>query len=176
MRTSPLLCLEIELASWHTLKALAKTLKAARLAVQDALPVSLQPIAQKAQVTLLLTSDKKIRALNKAYRGVDKATNVLSFPQYERKDLPAAARLSPDVLYLGDIAATWGVVIKESKAEGKMPLHHVTHLFIHGLLHLWGYDHDTPARASRMEKMERQIMKTLDLPDPYILGVRQKRT
>jgi probable rRNA maturation factor len=130
------------------------------------LPSSLSKAAALGQMTVLLTHDREVQALNLDFRGKDKPTNVLSFPGFERPDLLRAARAGAP-LYAGDIAVAYAFTSREAKAEGKKLLDHVTHLTIHGILHLYGYDHDTPARARVMEKLEKQIMATLGLPDPY---------
>lgn len=160
--------LEIECAAapWARVRGLKPRLKKACLATLAALPRQLQPAARVGQMTLLLTHDKAVRALNLDFRGKDKATNVLSFPGFDRPDLVAAAR-SGGPVHAGDIAIAYAFTAKEAKAEGKKFLDHVTHLTIHGILHLYGYDHDTAARAAGMEKLEKQIMATLGLSDPY---------
>lgn len=88
------------------------------------------------------------------------------FRSLTAKTFIKAARCIGDI-YVGDIAVAYGTVVKEAKAEGKSELDHLTHLLIHGLLHLFGYDHDTNSKASQMERLEKQIMATLGLPDPY---------
>ena len=158
--------IETQTKSWAKVKGLEKRLQAAAELTLAALPATLAPAAAKAQATLLLTTDAAVQKLNKEFRGKDKATNVLSFPQFDRKDLAKAARCIGDI-YVGDIAVAYGTVVKEAKAEGKSELDHLTHLLIHGLLHLFGYDHDTNSKASQMERLEKQIMATLGLPDPY---------
>lgn len=116
--------------------------------------------------TLLLTTDAKVRTLNRDYRGKDKATNVLSFPQFDAADLPKIGKQRPPV-EVGDIAIAYQTVAKEAKDSNKLMKDHVTHLTIHGLLHLFGYDHMVDDDADKMEKLETRIMKALGLPDPY---------
>lgn len=164
--------LEIQLvgAGWKKEKGLEKRLQAAVNLTLASLPAALLPIARQAQVTLLLTNDKAVQTLNHDYRGKDKPTNVLSFPQFEKDDLVKLSRSKTPILggvHVGDIAVAYQYVVKEAKAEHKVLADHVTHLLIHGLLHLFGYDHDTVARAAKMEKLEKEIMATLGLPDPY---------
>ncbi len=166
--------IETQTKSWGKVKGLEKRLQAAAELTLAALPSTLAPAAAKAQATLLLTTDAAVQKLNKEFRGKDKATNVLSFPQFDRKDLSKMARCIGDI-YVGDIAVAYGTVVKEAKAEGKSELDHLTHLLIHGLLHLFGYDHDTNSKASQMERLEKQIMATLGLPDPYEVIVTEQK-
>ena len=107
-------------------------------------------------VTVLLTDDASIRDLNARFRGKDQPTNVLSFP--------APETAAP---HLGDIALAYGVCAREAEAQGKSLQHHLMHLTAHGVLHLLGYDHETDAEAEEMEGMERAILATLGVSDPY---------
>ena len=112
-------------------------------------------------VSLLFTSDAAIAELNARHRGKPKATNVLSFPA---PDMP----LPPGELRpIGDIALAYGTVRAEADLEGKPFDHHVTHLIVHGFLHLLGFDHVDDAMAEEMESAERAILKSLDIADPY---------
>lgn len=112
------------------------------------------------EVSVLLTDDAHIRALNAKWRGKDKATNVLSFP--------ANAGAVPDgpVLF-GDIVLARETVLAEAETEGKAIDHHVAHLLVHGFLHLLGYDHETPEEADAMEELERRALAGLAIRDPY---------
>ncbi|MFA6279311.1 MAG: rRNA maturation RNase YbeY [Bdellovibrionales bacterium] len=166
MAVSERLHLIIESKPWGEIKGLKKRLEQATALTLAVLPERLLPAASRAQLTLLLTTAHAVQVLNRDYRGVDKPTNVLSFPQLERRAL-LKEQAGQDPLYVGDIAVAYQVVLKEAKAEGKLPLDHLTHLLIHGILHLFGYDHDTPRRAQLMEKIEREVMATLGLLDPY---------
>ena len=107
-------------------------------------------------LTILLTDDIAVQDLNARFRGKDAATNVLSFPA-----LPTAAP------HLGDIALAHGVCAAEAVAQGKPLADHLSHLVVHGVLHLLGYDHQAEASAETMEAMERDILSTLGIPDPY---------
>ena len=104
-------------------------------------------------------SAEESRALNDAFRDMDHPTNVLSFSA--DPDLPV------DVAPLGDLAICWPVVEKEADEQGKVQLDHFTHLFVHGLLHLLGFEHETDAEAELMEGLEVQILAQLRLPNPY---------
>jgi probable rRNA maturation factor len=116
-----------------------------------------------AELAVMLTDDDGVRALNAAFRKLDKPTNVLSFPspQADYHDTGGAPRM------LGDIAIAYQTVRREADEEGKPFAHHLSHLAIHGFLHLVGYDHDTDAEAESMEDAERAILASLGIPDPY---------
>ncbi|KPF95583.1 rRNA maturation RNase YbeY [Rhodopseudomonas sp. AAP120] len=116
-----------------------------------------------AELAVMLTDDDGIQALNASYRGFDKPTNVLSFPAPEAdyQDEDGAPRL------LGDIAIAYQTVRREADDEGKPFDHHLSHLAVHGFLHLVGYDHETDAEAETMESAERRILAGLGIPDPY---------
>ena len=110
-------------------------------------------------ISVLLCGDTEMRALNRRWRGIDKATNVLSFSTGGTAAAP---------LPLGDIAIAWGTVLRESEQEGKSVEHHVAHLVVHGVMHLLGFDHETSDEAERMEREEREILGTLGIGDPYL--------
>jgi len=107
-------------------------------------------------ITILLTDDETVKALNGQFRVKPVPTNVLSFP--------APATAAP---HLGDIALAYGVCVREAQAQEKPLAHHLLHLTTHGVLHLLGYDHETDADAEVMEALERDILAGLGVPDPY---------
>jgi len=111
------------------------------------------------ELTVLLADDETVRGLNRTWRGQDKATNVLSFPS-----APAAG---PGPRHLGDIALAYETLAREADAEGKSLADHATHLIVHGILHLLGYDHDTEADAGTMERLEIEALARLGIADPY---------
>jgi probable rRNA maturation factor len=110
-------------------------------------------------VSVLIEDDAAIRELNRRWRGIDKPTNVLSFP--------AAATASIAPKHLGDIAISYETTIREADAEARPFAHHLAHLAVHGFLHLLGYDHQSDAAAEEMEALERKILARLEIPDPY---------
>lgn len=162
----PQLNIERKGASWGRLPGMERRLRQAFSLTLACLPTTLLPAARLAEATLLLTSDREVQSLNRDFRGKNAPTNVLSFPHFEKKALIRLGK-GDAPLYVGDIAVAYAFTAREAKAEGKALPDHLTHLMIHGLLHLFGYDHDTPARAARMEKLEREVMASLGLPDPY---------
>lgn len=125
------------------------------------------------EVTILACDDARITALNAAHRDKPSATNVLSWPAEERGaqtpgGTPHAPTPDPDgALALGDIALAFEICAAEAAAAGKPMTQHTTHLIVHGLLHLLGYDHETDADAALMEGLEIEILGKMGLDDPY---------
>jgi len=105
---------------------------------------------------VLLTSDAAVAELNERFRHKPGPTNVLSFP----------APANPEG-HLGDVALAYGVCAREAAEQGKSLSHHLSHLVAHGVLHLLGYDHETDGEAEAMEALERSILESLGIPDPY---------
>jgi probable rRNA maturation factor len=118
----------------------------------------------EAELAVMLTDDAGIRTLNLNWRGVDKPTNVLSFPA-----LPPTGSGGPDDAprMLGDIAIAYETTRKEADDEEKPFDHHLSHLAVHGFLHLIGYDHEQDDDAEAMETLEQEILAQLGIPDPY---------
>jgi len=148
---------------WKKIPKLKSRLAAAVVATQTLLPKKLVLLSS---VTLVLTNDRAVCKLNRDFRGIDKPTNVLSFPQFEPRHI-GKFRKAKEPVHIGDIILAYQYVVAESKKDHKILINHVTHLFIHGFLHLLGYDHVTEAEAGRMERLEQKIMDRLKLPDPY---------
>jgi probable rRNA maturation factor len=120
------------------------------------------------EVSVRLTSDDEVHALNRQYRGKDKPTNVLSFPMVQPDLLQTVSQNSDDgELLLGDIVLAHGVCVAEAAEKGVSLEAHAAHLIVHGTLHLLGYDHQGSAEADEMESLERGIMARLGLHDPY---------
>ena len=116
------------------------------------------------ELAIVLSDDSAIRALNRDWRGKNAPTNVLSFPA------AAPGKGQPGSPYVGDIVIAYQTAVREAAAEGKPFNHHLTHLAIHGYLHLLGYDHENDRDAEKMERLERKILKRLAVPDPYAEG------
>jgi len=117
-----------------------------------------------AELAVMLTDDAGIRTLNSNWRGIDKPTNVLSFPALQ----PTGAGGPDDAPnMLGDIAIAFETTRKEADDEQKPFDHHLSHLAVHGFLHLIGYDHEKDDEAEAMEALETEILAQLGIPDPY---------
>ena len=113
---------------------------------------------QLGELSIALVSDTDIQTLNRDYRHKDKATNVLSFPDAGPAPL------------LGDIVLALETITREAKEKSISLEHHVTHLIIHGFLHLQGYDHEADETASEMEALEITALAALNIDNPYKIG------
>lgn len=111
-----------------------------------------------AELAIVLADDSAVRLLNRQWRGIDKATNVLSFPTETADGEPPL---------LGDIVLAYETIAREARNEGKPFAHHLAHLAVHGFLHLNGYDHERDEDAEAMEGLEREILRRLAIADPY---------
>jgi len=140
--------IEVEADAWTGALAEAETVVS--LAAQAALGTV------EGDVVVLLTDDEAVRDLNARFRDKDKATNVLSFP--------APESAAP---HLGDIVLADGVCAAEAEAQGKTLSDHLSHLVVHGVLHLLGRDHEDDAEAEEMEAEEREILAGIGVADPY---------
>lgn len=118
-------------------------------------------ITLPAEVSIKVSNDAEIQALNRDFREKDKATNVLSFPCDLEDQIPN------EPYYLGDIIISAETLKKEAEEENKKVDHHFTHLLIHGLLHLLGYDHITDEEAEEMEALEIKLLAALNINNPY---------
>jgi probable rRNA maturation factor len=116
--------------------------------------------APGAELSVVLTDDAGIRTINAAWRSIDKPTNVLSFPLVQ----PDATAKAP---LLGDIVLAYETLDREAVEAGRPLQQHLSHLSVHGLLHLFGYDHQTQAEAETMEAMEIAILARLGIDNPY---------
>lgn len=119
------------------------------------------------EVSIRLTDDAEVKTLNAQYRGKDKPTNVLSFPMVQPDLLEGLSNSDDGEVLLGDIVLADGVVAREAAERGIGITDHATHLIVHGLLHLVGYDHAHDAEAEAMEEMERRALGSLGIANPY---------
>lgn len=117
------------------------------------------------ELNVKLTNDAEIRQLNHQFRGKDKPTNVLSFPAMDEAGIHVLPEGFPVIL--GDIALALETIEREAVAQSKLFEHHVSHLVVHGILHLLGYDHETDSEAEEMEALEVDILKKLSISNPY---------
>jgi len=115
-----------------------------------------------ADVSVRIVDEQEMQALNRDYRDQDKPTNVLAFPAGDTGFVPPG-----EIPLLGDIVVCAGVVAREAKEQGKPPAHHWGHMLVHGTLHLLGHDHVTDIQAQAMEALERRILESLGIADPY---------
>lgn len=158
------IALSIDCPGWAD--ALPEAARLARGAVEAALRGA--PVGPLAEISVVLTDDAAQRALNKAWRGRDSATNVLSFPALEPAELAAGAAAAPDrPALLGDVVLALETLQREADAAGKSLADHASHLLVHGVLHLLGYDHQTEADAALMEPVETEVLARLGVADPY---------
>jgi probable rRNA maturation factor len=138
-------------------KQWAKLLPSGEQEISCALDAAVDVLRQdfsNLEMSVVLSDDQVVRELNKTYRHKDKPTNVLSFPSEETGEL-------------GDIILAFDTVKKEAENADIAFLHHTLHLIIHGFLHLLGYDHEQKEEAYHMENIEIQILKKLDIANPY---------
>ena len=121
------------------------------------------------ELSVRLTSDDEVRALNAHWRGKDKPTNVLSFPLAEQYELEQGDEEGPQLL-LGDIVLAHGVCEREAAEKRVSFEDHASHLIVHGTLHLLGYDHQDDGAAEDMETREVRALERLGIDDPYLVA------
>lgn len=121
------------------------------------------------EVSIVLADDAAVHILNRDYRGMDRPTNVLSFPSGGPMSEEAKNAMP---LLAGDVVLAYETVFAEADRQRKAVAAHLAHLVVHGVLHLFGYDHEAEDEARRMERMETEILSELGLPDPYDDGAR----
>ena len=112
----------------------------------------------KTLISISFSGDKKVKELNNSFRKKRSATNVLSFPSNYKFN---------NTLFLGDIIFSIETILKEAKRDNKSVENHLTHLFIHAVLHLLGYEHETEEQAEKMENLEIEILSNLQIDNPY---------
>jgi probable rRNA maturation factor len=148
---TPIVEVQVRSSKWRVLDDAEETVHAA-----INVAAALAPAA--GEVSVLLADDAALRDLNRAWRGIDKPTNVLSFPAHGDPGTQAL---------LGDIAIAYETLRREADDMHRPPREHLAHLTVHGFLHLLGYDHDTDSQAQLMEELERSALALLDIADPY---------
>jgi probable rRNA maturation factor len=141
---------------------------AAEAAIAESAFPALAQSDRHVELSVRLADDSEVKALNSKWRGKDKPTNVLSFPQVEPDDLRAADDSGPELM-LGDVVLARGVCEREA-AEKAIPFEdHAAHLVVHGTLHLLGYDHQDDDQAAEMESREVRALARLGIGDPYLV-------
>jgi probable rRNA maturation factor len=136
----------------------------ARRALGVSLLASGAGVLDGAEVSIRLADDAQVRALNARWRGIDKPTNVLSFPAVAAEKIAGAP-------LLGDIVLAFETAQREAAGENKALADHVVHLTVHGFLHLLGFDHQIADEADRMEALEASILAELGIENPYALTI-----
>lgn len=154
--------------SWKTEKNINKKLmKDIFNLVLDYLKISLKN--NTIEISINLSNDKHIQKLNKEYRNKDKATNVLTFSIYEnKKDIKNDLKSFPCIT-LGDIIFSYDTIKKEAEEQNKTFLNHFIHMLVHSYLHLFAYDHIKENERRKMETMEIEILKIMNIDNPYII-------
>ena len=140
--------IEVEAEAW------ASALPSVEAVVETAAKAALGTVG--GDIVVLLTDDESVRELNARFRDKDRPTNVLSFP--------APENAAP---HLGDIVLAYGVCATEAQTQGKTLADHLSHLVVHGVLHLLGRDHEDDGEAEEMEAEEREILAQIGVADPY---------
>jgi probable rRNA maturation factor len=152
---APSITIQVQSPLWEAEPAAEQT-------VRDAIAAAAATLSTADnEVSILLTDDKAIRVLNREWRGIDKPTNVLSFPA-------ATTKASVRMPLFGDIVMAYETLKRECDDEDRIFLHHLAHLTVHGFLHLIGYDHQVEAQAEEMEGLESKIMTRMQMPDPHL--------
>ena len=140
--------------------------RAAEAAIAESAFPQLTRIERDVELSVRLTSDQEVQALNAQWRGKDKPTNVLSFPQMEPDELGAAEAGGPELM-LGDLVLAHGTCAREAQEKAIALPDHASHLVVHGTLHLLGYDHGDDGQAEDMEDREVRALARLGIADPY---------
>ena len=155
--SAPALAVDIRVQSplWQNQPLAEQAVRKAILSAATALSTS------AGEVSILLTDDSAVRDLNRDWRGLDKPTNVLSFPA-------ARSKAGGGANFYGDIVMAYETLKRECDDEERNFLHHLAHLTVHGFLHLIGYGHEVDAEADEMEGLESKIMNAMNLPDPWL--------
>jgi probable rRNA maturation factor len=152
---------------WDSSNDWAKLARSAAVAAiaESAFP-QLGSGARSVELSVRLTSDAEVHALNSEWRGKDNPTNVLSFPMAEPDELETPDDAGPELM-LGDVILARGICVAEAADKG-IPLEsHAAHLMVHGTLHLLGYDHMDDESAADMEAREVRALARLGIADPY---------
>ena len=154
-------------SEWDSSTAWAALVRtAAEAAIAESAFPQLATWNRQVELSVRLTDDEEVKALNARWRGKDKPTNVLSFPQLEPQDLDNAEPDGPELM-LGDVVLARGACEREAQEKAIALQDHAAHLVVHGTLHLLGYDHHDDGTASEMEALEVLALARLGIADPY---------
>ncbi|WP_174279654.1 rRNA maturation RNase YbeY [Sphingomonas bacterium] len=150
---------------WDALAAAA-----ARGAVEATAQGELATSPALVEVSVRLTTDAEVNQLNRQYRGKDAATNILSFPMIQPDLLDTVTQNTDDgEVLLGDLVLAYETCAREADDKGVPLADHVSHLVVHGVLHLLGHDHQGDGEADAMEQVERDVLARLGIADPYLV-------
>jgi len=166
-RPGPEIDVSVSYRLWE--QALPNAQALSRNAAQAVL-VEYGPDLTDVEASIVLADDAFVQGLNQDYRDRDRPTNVLSFPALEPDDqgiLAHGETLNGAPVMLGDIVVAYETAAAEATEEGKTLGDHLSHLVVHGMLHLLGHDHQTPVAAETMEKLEIDVLAGLDIANPY---------
>lgn len=160
------LLVEIEDERWGTADALTDQLNEIAAAISNVLAEKKPELCVRARqtATVMFSVDAQVQRLNREFRRQDKPTNVLSFPA------PEGHRDDDGAVYLGDVILGYETVATEAAGQTLTIEAHFTHLVVHGILHLFGFDHMRDEEAAMMERLETEILATLGIADPYVEG------
>lgn len=154
----PQIDIAINLPSWGSHETLLKLIEPALLQTSTAADLKWQ---EGAELSFLFSGDAEVKSINAKWRNIDKPTNVLSFPGEEIEIGDAAG------LIIGDIIFAFETIEREALEQDTKFEDHLTHLVVHGFLHLFGYDHIRDKDANQMEALETKILAKLGIEDPY---------
>ncbi len=156
---------------WHDIKEIEQVLQCAAIAAFEKADTRAFlkyckscNVENELEVVLVLTGDSHVKELNHEFRGQNKTTNVLSFP-WDEEEVMSGFPL--DICHLGDVILALETITLEAGQQNKPLKHHITHLVVHGVLHLCGYDHIEEDEAGKMEQLEIEILEKLQIPSPY---------
>jgi len=158
------IAVSVPCSAWRT--AVAEVEEVVRRAAGAAFEAD-PPRLGHAEASLVLADDAFVQRLNREYRGRDEPTNVLSFANLEGAGGGGGARRGGAPLALGDVVLAYETAAAEAVRENKTLADHLSHLVVHGMLHLLGYGHETDAEAEPMERLEIQVWARLDVASPY---------
>lgn len=140
--------------------------KAAEAAIAESAFPQIALSRRPFELSVRLAGNEEMRALNAKWRGKDKPTNVLSFPLLDEEELLGTNVVGPELL-LGDIILARGVCLNEAAEKGVSFEDHASHLLVHGMFHLLGYDHESDDEARDMEAREIRALNRLGIANPY---------
>ncbi len=158
-------------AEWDSSRWDALVREAAEAAIAESAFPQLATSPRPVELSVRLTSDSEVQALNSTWRGKDRPTNVLSFPQLEPEALGDIASDGPGLM-LGDIVLAHGICAREAADKAIRLEDYAAHLLVHGTLHLLGYDHGDDSQAEAMEQREVRALARMGIADPYAMSER----